>query len=140
MSSIRWPAAFCSAATSDVSILVVDSSATMRRIVVQSLERIGYDDAREAGSAAEAIDQLDGRVDAVITAWSTDDVSGADLIRTLRTGLPGSPPPILVVLTRSTKREAPSALAAGAADYLIKPLTPQALREKLASVLPRLAA
>ncbi len=39
-----------------MKFLVVDDSATMRRIVINSLKRIGFDDCVEAGDGAEALD------------------------------------------------------------------------------------
>lgn len=140
MSSTRWRAAFSSAATSDVSVLVVDASATMRRIVVQSLHRIGYDRTREAASAAEALDALDADSEALVTAWTLPDMSGAALTRAVRSLPSRADLPIFVVLTRTTRQDAPAALAAGATECLVKPFTPQGLKEKMEVFLPRIAA
>ena len=56
--------------------LVVDDSATMRRIVVNSLQRVGFSDVVEAGDGAEAMEKL-ASVDFVITDLNRPKVSGA---------------------------------------------------------------
>ena len=46
-----------------MKFLVVNDSATMRRIVINSLKRIGFDDCVEAGDGAEALDTFDSTVE-----------------------------------------------------------------------------
>ena len=53
-----------------MKILVVDDSATMRRILVNSLQRIGYSECVEAGDGREAVDKFDGSIQFVITDWN----------------------------------------------------------------------
>ena len=42
-----------------MKFLVVDDSATMRRIVINSLQRIGFSDTVEAGDGQEALAKFD---------------------------------------------------------------------------------
>ena len=51
--------------------LVVDDSATMRRIVVNALKSIGYVDCIEAGDGSEALQRCDSSIDLIITDWNT---------------------------------------------------------------------
>ena len=64
-----------------MKILVVDDSATMRRILVNSLQRIGYSECVEAGDGREAVDKFDGSIQFVITDWNMPNMSGLDLTR-----------------------------------------------------------
>ena len=64
--------------------LVVDDSATMRRIVVNSLKTIGYSDVVEAGDGKEALAKCDGTVEMVITDWNMPNMGGLELVKALR--------------------------------------------------------
>lgn len=114
-----------------MKFLVVDDSATMRRIVVNSLQRIGFTDTVEAGDGREALDKYDPSVGFVITDWNMPNMSGTDLARALRERADGKDVPILMVTARSTREDIISALEAGVSNYIVKPFTPQVLKEKI---------
>ena len=118
-----------------MKFLVVDDSATMRRILVNSLQRIGFSDCVEAGDGREAIDKFDGTIQFVITDWNMPNVSGIDLARALRALPEGKTVPILMVTTRSVKEDIIAAIEAGVNNYIVKPFTPQVLKEKIDAVL-----
>jgi two-component system chemotaxis response regulator CheY len=118
-----------------MKFLVVDDSATMRRILVNSLQRIGFSDCVEAGDGREAIDKFDSSIQFVITDWNMPNVSGIDLARALRAHPDGKTVPILMVTTRSVKEDIIAAIEAGVNNYIVKPFTPQVLKEKIDAVL-----
>lgn len=119
--------------------LVVDDSATMRRIVVNSLQRVGFTDVVEASDGADALEKLRG-VDFVITDWNMPNVSGADLTRTLRARIETRALPVIMVTARSVREDILVAMEAGVDSYVVKPFTPQVLREKIDAVLAARAA
>lgn len=123
-----------------MKILVVDDSATMRRILVNSLQRIGYSECVEAGDGREALDKFDGSIQFVITDWNMPTMSGLDLTRALRSHPAGKSVPILMVTTRSVKEDIIAAVQAGVSNYIVKPFTPQVLKEKIDGVLSGAAA
>lgn len=114
-----------------MKFLVVDDSATMRRIVVNSLRRIGYEESIEASDGAEALANFDSSVDFVITDWNMPNMSGLDFVRALRKRDDGGTTPILMVTTRSVRDDIVQAAQAGVNNYVVKPFTPQILREKI---------
>lgn len=115
--------------------LVVDDSATMRRIVVNSLSRIGYGDTVEAGDGAEALSLFDPSIDCVITDWNMPTMSGIDFVRGLRSRSDGKNVPVLMVTTRSVRADILEAVEAGVNNYIVKPFTPPLLKEKIEAVL-----
>jgi two-component system chemotaxis response regulator CheY len=115
-----------------MKILVVDDSATMRRILVNSLQRIGYTTCVEAADGAEALQKFDSSIEFVITDWNMPGMSGTDLTRAVR-ALPSSVP-ILMVTTRSVREDIMAAIEAGVNNYVVKPFTPQVLKEKIDAV------
>lgn len=114
--------------------LVVDDSATMRRIVVNSLQRIGFTDIVEAEDGADALEKV-RPTDFVITDWSMPRVDGAQFTRAIRGYDATKTLPILMLTARSVREEITAALEAGVDSYIVKPFTPQALREKISAVL-----
>jgi two-component system, chemotaxis family, chemotaxis protein CheY len=115
--------------------LVVDDSATMRRIIVNSLQRIGYNDCVEAGDGFEAIDKYNRTIGFVITDWNMPHMTGLDLARALRQREDGRHVPILMVTTRSVRDDIVAAVEAGVTNYIVKPFTPQVLKEKIDAAL-----
>ena len=118
-----------------MKFLVVDDSATMRRILVNSLQRIGYNDCVEAEDGVQALEKFDPSVGFVITDWNMPKMSGIDLAKTLRAHGAGKSVPILMVTTRSVREDIVAAVEAGVNNYIVKPFTPQVLKEKIDQVL-----
>jgi len=114
-----------------MKILVVDDSATMRRILINSLQRIGYSECVEAGDGREAVGKFDASIQFVITDWNMPNMSGLDLAIALRAHPEGKAVPILMVTTRSVKDDIIAAVHAGVNNYIVKPFTPQVLKEKI---------
>ena len=121
----------------DLKFLVVDDSVTMRRIVVNSLKNLGYNDYVEAGDGKEALDKLggDSSINFVITDWNMPVLSGLELVKTIRGDDKISSLPVLMVTTRGVKEDIIEALQAKVNNYVVKPFTPQILKEKIDQVL-----
>lgn len=122
-----------------MKFLVVDDSATMRRIVVNSLNRIGFADCVEAGDGTEALDLFNASVDFVITDWNMPTMSGLEFVKALRSRDDGTRVPILMVTTRSVREDIVQAAQAGVNNYVVKPFTPQVLKEKIDGVMGAVA-
>lgn len=120
--------------------LVVDDSATMRRIVINSLERIGFHDTVEACDGKDALAKFDSSVRFVITDWNMPHMSGTELTKVLRSRPDGAAVPILMVTARSVREDILTAMEAGVNNYIVKPFTPQTLKEKIDALLPAAAA
>jgi two-component system chemotaxis response regulator CheY len=112
--------------------LVVDDSATLRRIVANALKSIGIPDVVEATDGNDALQKCGASVDLVITDWNMPVMGGLDLVRALRAA--GRTLPILMVTTRSNRDDILQAVEAGVTGYLLKPFTPQSVREKLEEI------
>ncbi len=120
-----------------LKFLVVDDSVTMRRIVINSLKNLGYDNFVEAGDGREALDKLsvDESINFVITDWNMPTVSGLELVKTIRGDSKLSKLSILMVTTRGVKEDIIEALNARVNNYIVKPFTPQVLKEKIDQIL-----
>lgn len=118
-------------------LLVVDDSSTMRRIIVNTLQRLGYNDVLEAAHGLEAWSILDrsDNIDILITDWNMPEMNGLELVKKTRSDSRYEDIPIIMVTTEGGKAEVITALKAGVNNYIVKPFTPQVLREKLEAVL-----
>lgn len=121
----------------DLKFLVVDDSVTMRRIVINSLKNLGYNNYVEAADGADALSKLsaDSSINFVITDWNMPVMSGLELTKAIRTAPALEKLPILMVTTRGVKEDIVEALQARVNNYVIKPFTPQILKEKIESIL-----
>jgi two-component system, chemotaxis family, chemotaxis protein CheY len=123
-----------------MKFLVVDDSATMRRIVINSLQRIGFNDTVEAADGQEALAKFDPSIKFVITDWNMPNMSGTEFTKVLRSRDDGRHVPVLMVTARSVKEDILTAMEAGVNNYIVKPFTPQVLKEKIDALLPAAAA
>jgi two-component system, chemotaxis family, chemotaxis protein CheY len=121
---------------SDLRILVVDDSATMRRIVINTLKTIGYTSVVEAGDGKEALAHIYAdEIQFIITDWNMPNMNGLELVKSVRADASYQNIPILLVTTRGVKEDIMEALQAKVNGYIVKPFTPQVLKEKLDQIL-----
>jgi len=123
-----------------VKTLVVDDSPTMRRILANSLQRIGISDCVHAEDGVDALAKFDSTIELVISDWNMPRMSGIDFVRQLRARPDGMTVPVLMVTTRGVSEDVVAAMQAGANQYIVKPFTPQVLKEKIDAVVARPAA
>lgn len=120
----------------DMKILAVDDSPTMRRIIINTLKRAGFSDIVEACDGKDALAKLKvDKVDFVITDWNMPEMDGLAFVTTVRKMDEYKSLPILMVTTRSVKEDIVEALKAGVNNYIVKPFTPDTLKEKIKQVL-----
>jgi two-component system, chemotaxis family, chemotaxis protein CheY len=122
-----------------MKFLVVDDSATMRRIVVNSLQRIGFNETVEAADGVEALQKFDQSIRFVITDWNMPNMSGTEFAKALRLREDGKNVPVLMVTARSVRDDILVAMEAGVNNYIVKPFTPAVLKEKIDALLPAAA-
>ena len=121
----------------DRKFLVVDDSVTMRRIVVNTLKTLGYNQYVEAEHGRDALEKLnsDQAINFVITDWNMPVMSGLELTKAIRGDERTKSLPILMVTTRGVKEDIVQALQARVSNYVVKPFTPQILKDKIDLVL-----
>jgi len=113
--------------------LVIDDSRAMRRIVGTILKDFGYE-VREAGDGRLALDVLEeGFVpDLCCIDWNMPVMDGLQFVFAVRANPAYRQVTLMMVTTESETGQIVKALAAGAHEYLIKPFTADAMRDKLA--------
>jgi two-component system, chemotaxis family, chemotaxis protein CheY len=116
--------------------LVIDDSRAMRRIVSGILEGLGYE-TQQAGHGREGLDVLEGLdgdqlPDLVCVDWNMPVMDGLQFVSAVRSNPAWRSMTIMMVTSESEHTQIVRALAAGAHEYVIKPFTADAIRDKLA--------
>lgn len=120
----------------DMKILAVDDSPTMRRIIINSLKKAGYSDVVEATDGKDALAKMRvNSFDFIITDWNMPEMDGMTFVTNVRSNDQFKSIPILMVTTRSVQDDIVEAVKAGVNSYIVKPFTPDTLKEKIEQVL-----
>jgi two-component system chemotaxis response regulator CheY len=127
--------------SSQLRFLVVDDFSTMRRIVKNLLQELGYANVQEADDGSSALPMLKtGNFDFVITDWNMPQLPGLELLKAVRADPSLAHLPVLMVTAEAKREQIVEAAQAGVSGYVIKPFTAQTLGEKLAKILQARAA
>jgi two-component system chemotaxis response regulator CheY len=119
-----------------LKFLVVDDSLTMRRIVLNTLKTIGFDNILEAADGKDAMAKLLSEgADFLITDWNMPEMNGLELTRWVRATPQFSGMPILMVTTRGNKEDVIDAMKVRVNNYIVKPFTAQGLKDKIDLIL-----
>jgi two-component system chemotaxis response regulator CheY len=121
---------------SDLKILAIDDSPTMRRIIINTLKRAGFNDVTEATDGKDALAKLKvDKYNMVITDWNMPEMDGLTFVSTIRAMEEFKNLPVLMVTTRSVKEDIMEAMKAGVNSYIVKPFTPDTLKQKIDQIL-----
>jgi two-component system chemotaxis response regulator CheY len=121
----------------NLKFLIIDDSVTMRRIVINSLKNLGYDNYVESSDGKDALIKLsaDSSINFIITDWNMPVLSGLDFVKAVRANESTKNIPILMITTRGIKEDIIQALEAKVSNYIVKPFTPQILKEKIEQII-----
>ncbi len=120
------------------SLMIVDDSATMRKIIMRTVRMSGLDFERteEAGSGVEALQKLQaGPVDVILCDVNMPEMNGTELVKKARELPSCSGTKIVMVSTESAQDLINQVMADGADGYITKPFTPEKFQEKLTPLL-----
>ncbi len=118
-----------------IKILVVDDMSTMRRIIKTILNQLGYSNIDEAENGKQALAKLKKeKFDFVITDWNMPEMDGLTLVKTIRSDDELKSLPVLMVTAEAKKENVMEALKAGVNNYIVKPFTPEVLKEKMEKI------
>ena len=117
-------------------ILIVDDSATMRRMVAASLRNLRNVLFEEASSGLEAIERLSlFPASLMILDLNMPDMHGLDVLKFVRSQQSSRNLPIIILTTRNDQEGRAAALAAGASLYVTKPFDPAKLSMSAGNLL-----
>ncbi len=122
----------------DMTVLVVDDFATMRRIVRNILRDLEFKKILEAEDGTAAVDILKTqKVDLIISDWNMPKMTGLELLKWVRSNEDTKDIPFLMVTAEAQKENVIEAVKAKVSNYIVKPFTAQTLAEKIEKILPK---
>jgi two-component system, chemotaxis family, chemotaxis protein CheY len=121
-----------------LSVLVVDDNQYMRKMVRNLLVNCGIKEIYEAADGIAALDAIRTLApDVVILDWEMPLLSGAELVRIVRS--PGVFPmpdiPIIMLTGHCERWRVVEAVRLGVNEYLTKPVSAKAIYDRLVSIL-----
>ena len=127
--------------SANLKFLVVDDFSTMRRIVKNLLQELGYNDITEADDGNTALPLLKGgSFDILITDWNMPGMPGLDLLKAVRADPKLAKMPVLMLTAEAKREQIVEAAQAGVNGYVVKPFTAATLKEKIDKILTTQAA
>ena len=123
---------------SDISALIVDDSAVMRKIVERALRQAGLSLAEifEASNGVEALDVLRRkRVHLILSDINMPNMDGLEFLRQLREQNLAPDVPVVLITTESSEDHVRNAIAAGAQGYIRKPFTAEQVKDRVLPLL-----
>ncbi len=118
-------------------VLVVDDEQDVREMVARKLVQSGFEviTAENGQQALELVAQM--HPDLVLLDIAMPGMSGFDVCRTVKADQDQPSPPVIFLSARAQPEDVDEGLAAGAADYVVKPFSPADLVRRTVSVLER---
>jgi two-component system, chemotaxis family, chemotaxis protein CheY len=115
--------------------LAVDDSSLVRRLVTHTLEGFGFT-VRAVSNGEEALLALleDEPFDLVVLDWNMPVMDGYHFLTRMRKLDRFKDIRVIILTARNEMSAVQKALEAGADEYLMKPFTPELLREKIEMV------
>lgn len=123
---------------SQLSLLIVEDSLQMRRMLHSMLSQVGVAQVYEAKDGTEALrflGEFDEMVDVVLCDWNMPRMTGIDLLRQVRTVDPDLP--FIMITGLADEESVMAAKSLGVTSYMIKPFS-QAQLEKRLKAMSRL--
>jgi len=116
-------------------ILVVDDSATMRSIIQKELLALNEKDLVLCDSGDAALNELEkGGIALILLDWHMEGLSGLDVLRIVKHHPKTKAIPVIMLTVEEHARSVQEALDSGADDYMVKPLNPALLKDKLEKI------
>ena len=123
-----------------VSFLLVDDNSFIRTLVARILRTFGARAIFEATDGVDALDMMrEVKPDIMIADWEMQPLDGIELVRMVRTGQDSPDPfmPIIMLSGHSERYRVMAARDAGVTEYIIKPVSAQALLSRIQAMIDR---
>jgi CheY-like chemotaxis protein len=121
-----------------LNILIVDDNPFMRKVTRMMLMNLGAKSVIEASDGLAALEAIRTRdPDIMLLDWDMPVLNGIEVLRIVRS--PGVFPrpnlPTIMLTNPASRAQVTEAMRAGAHEFIVKPTSPKALRDRLASIV-----
>lgn len=107
----------------DMTVLVVDDSQLVRKLVVDALRKMGIKDVHQAadGYIAWQMIQAGVKFNLIISDWKMERMSGLDLLEKIRADERFEVIPFIMLTAETQRDNVVDAIQKGVTDFIIKP-------------------
>jgi len=126
----------------DIKILLIDDQSSMRTIIRNILNEIGFSipNIDEAADGEKAIMKLKKmKYDLIISDWNMPNMTGIDLLRIVKSAPGLKDIPFLMATAEGQKSKVLEAIKEGVDNYIVKPFSPEQMKDKLKFALKKIA-
>lgn len=116
-----------------LTVLLVEDTATMRKIEIKTLKGLGFEKIVEAADGDLAIRHLQssGPVDLIISDWNMPNKDGLELLLWVRSQERTKSIPFLMATGQGEKKQEQKAIDAGVSSFIAKPFNEDELKRKI---------
>jgi two-component system, chemotaxis family, chemotaxis protein CheY len=121
-----------------LSVLIVDDSSVMRKIVERALRQAGLELEKviEAENGIEALKLVqDQMIDLILSDINMPKMDGIEFLRQLQSVDSTKAIPILMITTEGGEQKVMEAISLGARGYIRKPFSPDQVRQQVSELL-----
>ena len=121
----------------NISVLIVDDSLIIRRLMTRFLTQMGVKKVVEAQSARMALEKLNEEsIDLIISDWSMPGTSGLSFLKTVRDSKKFEKIPFIMLTAEGLKSSIEKAFEAGVSKYVLKPFNYDTIKKEIDSIFP----
>ena len=122
----------------DIKILIVDDSKSMRNILKKLLAQSGLTNVIEADSGTSAIQTIKNESpDIVLLDWILPDIDGIKVLRKIRENQATTKLPVIMLTSKTNSENIQAAKDSCVNDYLIKPASKDAILQAIQNSLKK---
>lgn len=126
-------------AANSISVVIVDDQSSMRSLIRNGLQQIGFVDIRECADGEEALRSMISKPPRLILSdFNMPKLDGIGLLRAVRAYEPISKTAFIMLTGRADRELVQRAVQFGVNNYIVKPFTVANLKERIEAVFGRL--
>lgn len=119
-------------------VLVVDDFATMRKIIKNVLKQISIDNVVEAENGKHALSVLrSDDIDFIISDWIMPEMTGIEFLKACKEDETIKNIPFVMVTAEAQKDSVLEAIKSGVDNYIVKPFTPEKLKDVISKTMAK---
>ena len=120
----------------DINILIVEDLLTTRLFLRRTLKKLGYTNVVLSEDGEVAIKELELKpFDLIISDWHMPNLDGLNFYKALSNNRKWSDTPFLLITAEKERNKVVEAVEVGIKEYLVKPVKPENLSNKIKEVV-----
>ncbi len=120
----------------DINILIVEDLLTTRLFLRRTLKKLGYTNVVLSPDGEVALEELGRKsFDLIISDWHMPKMDGLDFFKALSKNRKWNEIPFLLITAEKERDKVIEAVQAGIKQYLVKPVEPEKLSNKIKQVV-----